>query len=321
MPEFNEKSTADEVASAFAGNIKGKVILTTGVSSGSLGATYVQTLAAYSPKLLVLAGRNKVKLQETANSIKNINPDVELRLLILDLADQTQVRTAAQEVLGYEENIDLLCNNAAVMAQPFGTTKDGLEMQFGCNHIGHFLFTSLIFSKILASPAPRVINISSAGHRLSPIQFNDPGFANGYDKWVAYGQSKTANMLFSLELANLYGDKGLQSYSVHPGSIWTNLGTHLDVSKDFDALSQMDIKLGNFEADRGDPLASMKSLAQGSATHVFASFAELESHNGAYLLDCRLAKPEEIRSNANDPDQARKLWDLSEKLIGQKFGS
>lgn len=229
-PQFGFDTRAEEVAEYFKDRINGKVILTTGVSPNSLGAYYAQTVAAHNPKLLILAGRDTAKLQETADAINKAHPNVPVRLLKLDLGDMSQVREAAKEVNGYSENIDILMNNAAVMACPYMTTKDGLEMQFGTGHIGHFLFTNLILQKLLASgDHSRVINVSSSGHRTSQIRFDDWDFSKGetYNRWKAYGQTKTANIAFSVELARRYGNKGLESFSLHPGSIWTNLGRHL----------------------------------------------------------------------------------------------
>jgi NAD(P)-dependent dehydrogenase (short-subunit alcohol dehydrogenase family) len=315
MAQFNSKSTANEVASAYASSIENKVILTTGVSPGSLGAVYVQTLAAYSPKLLILAGRSETKLQQTADAIKAAFPNVSTRLLILDLADQKQIRKAGAEVLSYSENIDILMNNAGIMAAPYSTTKDGLEAQFGANHIGHFLFTTIILPKILATPHPRIVNVTSDGHRLSKLRFDDLDFSKGskYDKWEAYGQAKSANMLFTVELAKRYGSQGLFSYSLHPGVIKTNLGDHLS-QEDFEGLMQKDRDLGNYEAQNGDLV--YRTPEQGTATHVYASFSpDIAGQNGAYLLDCRVAEPKEIRNNATDPDDAAKLWALSERIV------
>lgn len=243
-PEFGFDTTAEEVAEYFKDQIKDKVVLTTGVSPNSLGAYYVQTIAAHAPKSLILAGRDIAKLKETADAIRKAHPDVPTRLLELDLADMAQIREAANEVHGYAKNIDVLMNNAGVMASPYMTTKDGLEMQFGVGHIGHFLFTNLIMDKILAAGGhPRIINVSSSGHRISPIRFEDWDFSEGktYNRWRAYGQTKTANIAFSVELARRYGSRGLESFSLHPGSIWTNLGRHLtDFENDFEELSRFD---------------------------------------------------------------------------------
>lgn len=172
----SNKKTGSKVAQTLSSQIKEKTILTTGVSPNSLGAEFVKTIAAHSPKLLILAGRDALKIAQTTEDIKSSHPDVPTRTLVLDLSSQKQIREAAAEVNNYDENIDVLVNNAAVMASPYGTTSDGLETQFGTNHIGHFLFTNLIVDKILASPSPRVVNVSSDGHRLSPIRWDDLGF-------------------------------------------------------------------------------------------------------------------------------------------------
>jgi NAD(P)-dependent dehydrogenase (short-subunit alcohol dehydrogenase family) len=229
LPYNRQNARASTVAADNASSIAGKIVLTTGVTQGGLGATFLEEIAKHKPKLLILAGRCHSKVQATAGKIKS-NPesaDVETRILILDLASQTQVREAAKQVLSYpEDRIDVLVNSAGIMAGPYRTTEDGIEAQFGSNHIGHFLFTNLIMRKMLASPSPRVVNVASDGHRFSGIRFNDYNFSNGkaYDQWEAYGQSKTANILFSKALASKLGTRGLSSYSLHPG---VTLGTSL----------------------------------------------------------------------------------------------
>jgi NAD(P)-dependent dehydrogenase (short-subunit alcohol dehydrogenase family) len=176
FPNPSAESTAEEVAEFCASQIKDKVILTTGVSPGGLGAYFAQTIAAHKPKLLILAARSASKVQETASAISKAHPDVQTRVLILDLGDLKQVWEAAKEVLAYpEEGIDVVLNSAAVMACPYSQTKGGLETQFGTGHIGHFLFTNLILEKVLKVKG-RVVNVSSDGHRLGPVRFDDPGF-------------------------------------------------------------------------------------------------------------------------------------------------
>ena len=232
MAPYGFKTTADEVADDCKNIIKDKIILTTGVTPGGLGATFVQTLAKYSPKLLILAGRDTKKCEETAKAIASTSPGVPTRVLALDLGSLKQVRKAAAEVNSYTDHIDVLCNNAGVMATAYSLTVDGLETQFGINHIGHFLFTNLIMEKLLRAPdGARVVSVTSDGHRLGPVRFDDWRFDNGktYDRWRAYGQAKSANMLFALSLAKKLGDKGkgggLVALSLHPGVIFgTNLG-------------------------------------------------------------------------------------------------
>lgn len=174
---FTKKSTAEEVAEAYSSFIKGKVILTTGVSPKGLGAYFAESIAAHSPKLLILAGRSPEKTQETADAIAKAHPIVKTRVLELDLANLKQIWSAASEVLKWDDvpALDLLMNNAAVMACPYKKTVDGIEMQFGTGHVGHFLFTNLILKKILAAKG-RIVNVSSDGHRLSGIRWDDLGF-------------------------------------------------------------------------------------------------------------------------------------------------
>ena len=183
-------------------------------------------VAKYGAEVVILAGRKQDALDDPMKK-KDETPSANLRSLILHLASLESVKNAAAEVNAYAEPIDVLINNAAIMASPYYTTKDGFEAQIGTNHLGPFLFTNLIIPRILASNKnPRIVNVSSVGHIFSPIRFNDPFFENGksYDKWKSYGQSKTANILFARELSKRYASKRLTAFSLHPGGIQTNLG-------------------------------------------------------------------------------------------------
>lgn len=241
LPYNRQNALASSIAADNASNIAGKIVLTTGVTQGGLGATFVEEVAKHSPALLILAGRSPSKVQATADKIKS-NPasaNVEVRILMLDLASQNQVREAAKKVLAYPEtHIDVLVNSAGTMGGQYRTTVEGIENQFGSNHIGHFLFTNLIMPKILASNVPRIVNVASDGHRLSGIRFEDPNFQDGkvYDKWDAYGQSKTANILFTNALVEKLGTKGLKAYSLHPGQVF---GTSLAVGFDEQDLADL----------------------------------------------------------------------------------
>ncbi|KAF2122496.1 hypothetical protein BDV96DRAFT_482071 [Lophiotrema nucula] len=300
---YNAESLASSIADDLSSSIGGKVVLTTGVSPGGLGAHFVETIAKHKPKLLILAGRSSSKIQATADKIASIAPEVGTKLLVLDLASQAQIRSAAQEVLSYAEPaIDVLVNNAGIMAGPYRTTVEGIELQFGSNHIGHYLFTNLIMPKLLASPAPRIVNVSSTGYYLGPVRFEDWNFEDGkkYKQWEAYGQSKAANILFTKSLATKLGGKGVKAYSLHPGVAGTNL------------------------AELGDPLGTgeggfkFKTVDGCAATHVVAAFdPRMETYNGAYLEDGNVQT--KIGSNASNPADAERLWELSEKLVGQKF--
>lgn len=318
---YNRQSTATQVAADLAASIAGKVVLTTGVSPGGLGAHFVETIAAHKPRLLVLAGRNASKVQATADAIAS-NPasqGVEARVLVLDLSSQKQIRAAADEVLAYPENIDVVVNSAGIMGGPWKTTEEGIELQFGSNHVGHFLFTNLIMPKVLASREPRIVNVSSDGHRLSGVRFDDWNFQDGkaYDQWLAYAQSKTANILFAKALAQKLGPKGLQSYTLHPGVILgTSLGPGLEEGA-FAALKAHDKAIGHPLGEEGASF-DLKSLDEGAATHVVAAFdPRLKDYNGAFLEDGNLS--DNLQPTARNPDDVEKLWKLSEQLVNQEF--
>jgi NAD(P)-dependent dehydrogenase (short-subunit alcohol dehydrogenase family) len=191
-----------------------RAVLVTGVSPGGIGAETAISIASQKPDLIILASRDVSKIEKTAATIEELYPGTPTRTLKLDLGSLTAVREAAKEVNTYPETIDVLINNAAVMACPYSTTEDGFETQFGTNYLGHFLFTVLLLGK-LTKGTGRVVNVSSSGHDRGPVRFDDPGFSDGekYDPWLAYGQSKTAIILFSVELAR----RGVNSFSLHPG--------------------------------------------------------------------------------------------------------
>lgn len=180
MPEiYDTQSTADVLVKDYASEIKGRVILVTGVSPNGLGAFFVEHVAIAHPKLLILAGRNPTKIQATSDAVVKANPNVQTRTLQLDLESIEQIRKAGATVNGWADvpHIDLLVNNAGIMACPYAKTEDGLERQFATSHVGPFLFTNLIMKKILESSAPRIVNVSSDGHRLSAMRWGDIGFS------------------------------------------------------------------------------------------------------------------------------------------------
>ncbi|PWY77289.1 short-chain dehydrogenase [Aspergillus sclerotioniger CBS 115572] len=322
MSAYNFQTLAEDVALDCQAVIANKTVLVTGVSPGGLGAEFAKVIALHRPSLIILANRDPLKAQQTAKEILVIAPDVPTRLLKLDLASQTQVRNAAQEVLAYDEHIDVLVNNAGVMASPFSLSEDSVESQFATNHVGHFLFTNLIMSKLVRSgKSSRVVNVSSNGHQLGPVRFHDWNFDDGknYDAWLAYGQTKSANMLFSVSLAQKLGSKGLTAVSLHPGTIQTHLG-----GGRWDELYESLIKwftlLGYFRGGQNEIL--WKTLSQGVATHVFAAFhpsLTASENNGSYVQDCTVSKPEHVRSWARDPIEAEQLWKLTEEIMGEKF--
>lgn len=180
MSPYTSSTPISDLVDDYAPIIKGKTILTTGVTLKGLGAAFVEAAAAASPELLILAGRNASKLRELSESIVAAHPGVKTRHLVVDLSSMDSVRRAAEEVndgWGDVPKIDVVVNNAGVMAIPYSVTADGFEMQFAADHLGHFLLTNLIMEKILASECPRVVNVSSNGHSFSPVRFYDPHFS------------------------------------------------------------------------------------------------------------------------------------------------
>ncbi|KAF8888715.1 hypothetical protein CPB84DRAFT_1462562 [Gymnopilus junonius] len=324
MPPYDTNTTSDELVKDYASLIKGKVVLTTGVSPGGLGAAFVLSIAKAQPALLILAGRDLTKLEKTAADITSSNPTVKTRNLRINLESLQSVRDAAAEVNSWTDVpvIDVVVNNAAVMAVDYGLSVDGFERHLASNHLGHFLLTNLIMNKVLASKSPRVVFVSSAGHRFNPFRFDDYNFDGGksYDKWRGYGQSKTANILTAISLAKKLGGRGLLAFSLHPGVIMTNLANHLDLSKDFVSAHAVDYAMGNLEAFHSD--INFKSMERGVATHIYAAFdPNLSDHNGSYLLDCHVGDPvtENVKPWAISRIEAEKLWTLSQKLVGEEF--
>ncbi|KAF9873014.1 hypothetical protein CkaCkLH20_09524 [Colletotrichum karsti] len=326
-PACNMNTKASELVEFYAPTISGKTILVTGPSPGSLGESFVKQVAAGNPAVLILAGRSNSKLQPMADELNSTHPAIVVKLLAMDLMSFSSVRQAAETVMSWDDipSIDVLVNNAGIMAVPYKLTEDGFESQFQTNHLSHFLFTNLIIDKLLAAKAPRVVFVSSGVHRIGNIRWTDYNFNGGktYQRWLSYGQSKTANALTALALAKKLGGRGLLSFGMCPGVSFTNLAAHgLDDQAAFSAdLTEMDNIYGN-KWWNGMADMHFKTLDQGAATHVFASFDDtIKDHNGTFLSDCHIADPalEEVYSWATSEIDAERLWKLSEKLVGQEF--
>lgn len=342
-------TTGLEAATLFPSSIRDKTILVTGVARTGIGGTTAVALASQAPRFLILSGRDATKVQGVIDDIKEKYPNVKTRFLRMDLSNQASVRKAAAELMNWAdvEGLDVLINNAGVMGLPERVLSvDGIEMQFATNHIGHFLFTNLIRNKLVAAAknssqpgAVRVINVSSLGHVFGPIRFSDinfdkpkeaipesewpdyttlDGFDMGwkddgstYHHFASYGQSKTANILFSLQLQRLLGQKyGIISFGLHPGGIETELSRHSDPEW-----------LKNVrERIRGDKtMPQLKSLEAGSSTTIVAACDPglKGTKENVYLSDCQVV--ETLNEWARDEAAAERLWELSEKLVGEKF--
>jgi len=308
MAETGAAATAAEILRGV--DLSGKVALVTG-ASGGLGLETARSLAA-AGATVCLAARDAAKTEAAVAELRRAVEGAALESLSLDLASLASVRTAAGTLRSRHDRLDLLINNAGVMATPLGRTADGFEMQFGTNHLGHFLLTLLLAPALLAAAPSRVVNLSSGGHVISDVLWDDPGFERRpYDKWVAYGQSKTANVLFAVELERRLGARGVHAYAVHPGMIMTDLGRHL-TSDDIAALQSM------AKDSPGGGLPPFKSIPEGAATTVWAATApELAAHGGTYLADCAISA--DHAPWALDADAAQRLWALSEEMAGERL--
>jgi NAD(P)-dependent dehydrogenase (short-subunit alcohol dehydrogenase family) len=224
-----QNSTAEEVAEHFKDQIRGQNILVTGASLNGLGAAFLKAIAPYSPGLLVLAGRSHKALAESEAELLKETPGLKTRLLIVDFASLDSVRKAAAEVLAYDEKITISVMNAGVMMTPEGKTADGIETQFGVNHVGPFLFTNLLLEGATKPAPPRSVIVSSMAqiYMADGINFDQPGYFNDqkdtYGKIESYAQSKAANVLFAAALHR----RGWEAVSLHPGVIATGLVRHM----------------------------------------------------------------------------------------------
>ncbi|MFI1381612.1 SDR family NAD(P)-dependent oxidoreductase [Embleya sp. NPDC020886] len=299
MP-FGPDTTTDEVLAGL--DPTGRVIVITGGTSG-LGRESARALAAAGARVVVTA-RDADKGRAAVADLPG-----KVEYAVLDLTSLASIRAAAAELRERFPRVDVLVNNAGVMATPFGRTADGFELQFGTNHVGHFLWTNLLVPAL--GPGARVVNLSSAGHVASGIRWADPNYRDApedYQPWKAYGASKTANILFTVESDRRLRGRGIRSLAVHPGMVATNLGRYMtrDAGRDL----QKKVTAAN--------MPPLKQVASGAATQVWAAVGgELADVGGVYLADCAITT--EHAPWALDEADAARLWTLSEGLVGEDF--
>ncbi|KUO04172.1 SDR family NAD(P)-dependent oxidoreductase [Streptomyces caeruleatus] len=305
---YSASSTAEDVLAGL--DLSGTTAVVTGGSSG-LGLETARGLAAAGARVVLPARRPGTARAALAELDR-------CEVVPMDLTDLDSVRAAAARIADSVDRIDLLMAVAGVMATPERRVGPGWEGQFTANHLGHFALTCALHPLLAAADGARVVVNSSAGHALTDIRWHDPHFRTGYDKWLAYGQSKTANSLFAVGLDALGRADGIRAFALHPGRIITGLQREMTL--------QEQIERGWVDEHGTVIGAGFKTPSQGAATGLWAATSPLlDGHGGLYLEDCdvtRISAPDEpmddggVRAYAVDPEAAARLWDLSVAATG-----
>lgn len=281
-------------------DLTGRTVVITGASSG---------LGLQAARALQSAG---AEIVAAVRDVDKTRAAIDCETVQLELADLRSARAAAETIAEHHDRVDVLINNAGVMAPPLLRTAQGYEMQLGTNHLGHFVLTTALADRFV--DGTRIVNLSSRGHQLGGIRWEDPNYdESAYDKWQAYGQSKTANVLFTVEAERRWGPRGVHSFAVHPGVVFTELARHM---------TRDDFSAGGTLAD-----LEVTDVEHGAATTVWAATSpELEGRGGLYLEDCHIADPmvDGIEGGyaqwAVNPEQAARLWEWSQRQADLIFG-
>jgi NAD(P)-dependent dehydrogenase (short-subunit alcohol dehydrogenase family) len=314
---FGAQSTTDEVLDGV--DLAGKRVLVTGVSAG-IGVETARALAARGAQV-VGAARDLEKARRASEPARRAAAagGGGFELVALDLASLRSVRACADALAADARPFDIIIANAGVMSAPFGRTEDGFEVQFGTNHLGHFVLVNRLAPQL--RPGGRVVVLSSSGHRFSDVDLDDPNFETGaYEPFLAYGRSKTANALLAVEFDRRHRARGVRAASVHPGRVPTEVARHITP----ETLARR--PLPKSAAASPGPL-SLKTVPQGAATSVWAAVVAPGDEVGSrYCEDCRVAEPVEaatfgdgVHAYALDPARAKRLWSISEEMVGERF--
>lgn len=305
--QFNAASTAAQVMAGI--DLTGQTAIVTGGYSG---------IGLVTTKSLVDAGANVIVPARDASRAWTALAEVKgVQVLEMDLMQPASVEAFSKRMVNNGRPISLLINCAGVMASPLTRDADGHESQFATNHLGHFRLTCGLWSALVAAGTARVVTLSSRGHQIAKVDFDDIDFLRRpYDKWVAYGQSKTANALFTLALDKRGLSRGIRAFSLHPGQILTNLGRHLSKAE----IAAFDV-LDEHGGQRLNPETGLKTLEQGAATGLWcATSASLAHLGGVYCEDCNIAAFNEsemgskgVAKWAVDAECAERLWAVSEQ--------
>jgi NAD(P)-dependent dehydrogenase (short-subunit alcohol dehydrogenase family) len=302
---FGAATTAAEVAAGL--DLTGRRIVVTGGASG-IGIETARALASTGAEI-TLAVRDREAGERTAADITASTRNERILVAPLDLADQASVRAF---VAAWGGPLHVLVNNAGIMASPLMRTPEGWEMQFATNHLGHFALATGLLPALRAADGARIVSVSSAAHLRSPVVFDDIHFERrDYEPWSAYGQSKTANVLFAVEASRRWADDGITANSLMPGAIQTNLQRYIS-----------DEELERIRAAGGGGAANWKTPEQGAATSVLLAASPLvEGVGGRYFEDANEAGPNQpgtrtgVAAYALDPEAATRLWDVSEQML------
>lgn len=313
MTTFGYRTSALEVVEGL--DLTGKNIIVTGSYAG-IGIETVRALASVGANV-TMACRDVNRAKTVAEELNQSLGADNISAACLDLSDLSSVQQFGVDYTKNHSELHILINNGAVMACPQGKTKDGFETQFGVNHIGHYCLTRGLLPLLRNANGARVVCLSSTGHFISPVVFEDVNFDNRpYDPWSSYGQSKTACALLAVGLQNRYKDEGIEAFAVHPGGIMTTLQRHM---------SESDIQNRGWVDAEGNINERFKTVEQGASTSVWAATSDsLSGKGGCYLEDCQIAEvvtarpemPKGVMQYAVDPELAEQLWALSERMVG-----
>lgn len=311
---FGFESTTDEVLEGV--NLAGRRVLVTGVSAG-LGVETARVLVEHGATVVGTA-RDLSKAKRALDAAMGPAAS-KVELVEADLASLRSVRKAADEILAKKQPFDVIIANAGVMACPQGKTADGFETQFGTNHLGHFVLVNKLVP--LLKSGSRIVTLSSAGHQISDVNIEDPNFERTeYQPFLGYGRSKTANILYAVALDKRLKGRGIRATSLHPGGIQTELGRHMTPEL-------IGVMQERFRKTTGGAMPRFKTVPQGAATQVWASFvAPADAVGGNYCEDCHVCEINDnentrvgVRSYALNADRAEALWRKSEEMVGERF--
>lgn len=308
---YGADTTTEEVLAGV--DLTGKRVLVTGVSAG-LGVETARAAAAHGAEVVGTA-----RDLDKAHKALQAYPDVSIEVVQCDLASLASVRACAGALRDKYDRFDVLIANAGVMNCPSGRTEDGIETHFGTNHLGHFVLINRLLP--LVASGGRIVIVSSSAHGASDVDLEDPCFERSeYDAFGAYGRSKTANVLFAVELDRRLKARDIRATALHPGGIITELLRYTTP----DMLQDMTSRSARDTDPSSTGLPAVKTIEQGAATTVWAAFvAPADAVGGRYCEDCHVAEPANsgggVRPYALDPDRAKALWTKSEEMVGERF--